>query len=256
VFPAAAVADDRTEAELHLTRSPYCSSLLEPDRESLADWAFAPLFEVERTARVPCMPLRRALEEAGVARVDWFKTDSQGTDLRLFQSLDPSIRRRVLAAEFEPGIIDAYRGEDKLSAVLDAMDREGFWLAALAIHGTARLPAEDAARTGASVAHLALALGTAPGWGEMTYLNAFRDASAEHPRRDWLLGWVIGWIHDQPGYALDLARRGRVRFGDEPFGELVAISERTIEARLRRPGTLARDGVRRLRSTIGRWLRG
>ena len=123
VFPAAAVPDDTAEADFHLTRSPYCSSLLRPDAAALGDWDFARLFDVERTVRVPCVSLAKALREAGVTRVDWFKTDSQGTDLRLFQSLGEAICRRVLAVEFEPGIIDAYEGEDKLSAVLAAMDR-------------------------------------------------------------------------------------------------------------------------------------
>ena len=122
-FPAAAVPDDTAEADFHLTRSPYCSSLLRPDAAALGDWDFARLFDVERTVRVPCVSLSKALRDVGVTRVDWFKTDSQGIDLRLFQSLGEEICSRVLAVEFEPGIIDAYEGEDKMAAVLTAMDR-------------------------------------------------------------------------------------------------------------------------------------
>ena len=87
VVPAAAVPDDTAEADFHLTRSPYCSSLLRPDAAALGDWDFARLFDVERTVRVPCVSLSKAVRDVGVTRVDWFKTDSQGIDLRLFQSL-------------------------------------------------------------------------------------------------------------------------------------------------------------------------
>ena len=135
-----------SEAEFHLTRSPYCSSRLRPDAAALGDWSFARLFDVERTVRVPCIGLQKALQEANVSRVDWFKTDSQGTDLRLFQSLGEALCRRVLAVEFEPGIINAYEGEDKLSAVLAAMDRPEFWLCDLDIRGTLRMSPDEAGR--------------------------------------------------------------------------------------------------------------
>jgi FkbM family methyltransferase len=259
VFPAAAVADDIDSADFHLTRSPYCSSLLKPDAKALADWDFARLFDVERTARVPCVPLAKALREAGVTRVDWFKTDSQGVDLRLFQSLDEAIRRCVLAAEFEPGIIDAYCGEDKLSAVLSVMDRPEFWLCDLRIRGTLRMSADDVGRlSNGDSAQLSTVLKAAPGWGEMSYLNTFRG-SADFSKRDWLLGWVIGSLFEQPGFALDLARRARGATGDPIFDELAAETERQIRQKLRRgrAAHVLRRTARRARSLAARvWKRG
>ena len=53
-----------------------------------------------------------ALSKAGVDYVDWYKSDSQGTDMSIFDSLPKNISNKILAAEFEPGIIDAYQGED------------------------------------------------------------------------------------------------------------------------------------------------
>src|SRR5579859_603668 len=49
-FAATVAAGDH---RLYLTKSPYCSSTLRPDKTSLAEWAFAELFDVEREAIVP-----------------------------------------------------------------------------------------------------------------------------------------------------------------------------------------------------------
>jgi FkbM family methyltransferase len=255
IFPAAAVPDETLEADFHLTRSPYCSSLLRPDGAALADWDFARLFDVERSVRVPCVNISKALREAGVMRVDWFKTDSQGTDLRLFQSLGEAVCLRTLAVEFEPGIIDAYEGEDKLSAVLAAMDRGEFWLSDLTLRGTLRMSPEDAARfAGQDTTRLADVLPTAPGWGEMRYLNTFRGAGP-FSKRDWLLGWVIACLNEQFGFALDLCRRAAVAVPDPVFGTLEAETERMIQQKLSsgRAAALVRGSIRGMRS-VGRWL--
>jgi FkbM family methyltransferase len=255
IFPAAAVPDETSDAAFHLTRSPYCSSLLRPDGEALGDWDFARLFDVERIVRVPCMTLAKALKEAAVTRVDWFKTDSQGIDLRLFQSLGETICRRVLAVEFEPGIIDAYEGEDKMATVLAAMDRAEFWLSDLQLRGTLRMSPEDAARLGGHESmRLSAVLPTAPGWGEMRYLNTFRGGEP-FSKRDWLLGWVIACMNQQFGFALDLCRRAHVAVPDAIFGKLASDTERMIHERIRRgrAGLVVRSAVRGARS-FGRWL--
>jgi FkbM family methyltransferase len=258
VIPAAAAADSVSEAEFHLTRSPYCSSRLRPDAAALGDWSFARLFDVERTVRVPCVGLHKALQEASVSRVDWFKTDSQGTDLRLFQSLGAALCLRVLAVEFEPGIINAYEGEDKLSSVLAAMDRPEFWLCDLDIRGTLRMSPDEAGRLEEGRSGLlSTVLRPAPGWGEMTYLNTFHG-SEPFSKRDWLLGWVIASTREQHGFALSLARRGEAATSQPVFAELARESERIIRKKLKRreAGHRLRIGLRGLRSMARRVLKG
>jgi FkbM family methyltransferase len=258
IVPAAAAADDVSEAEFHLTRSPYCSSRLRPDAAALGDWSFARLFDVERTVRVPCVGLQKALHDAGVSRVDWFKSDSQGTDLRLFQSLGERLCLRTLAVEFEPGIINAYEGEDKLSAVLAAMDRPEFWLCDLDIRGTLRMSPEEAGRLeDGRTGLLSTVLRSSPGWGEMTYLNTFHG-SGPFTKRDWLLGWVIASTREQHGFALDLARRAGSATSQPVFGELARESERILRKKLRlsEAGHRVRIGLRGLRSIARRVLKG
>jgi FkbM family methyltransferase len=258
IVPAAAAADDVTEAEFHLTRSPYCSSRLRPDAAALGDWSFARLFDVERTVRVPCVGLQKALQDAGVSRVDWFKSDSQGTDLRLFQSLGERLCLRTLAVEFEPGIINAYEGEDKLSTVLAAMDRPEFWLCDLDIRGTLRMSPEEAGRLeDGRTGLLSTVLRSSPGWGEMTYLNTFHG-SGPFTKRDWLLGWVIASTREQHGFALDLARRAGVATAEPVFAELARESERILRKKLRlsEAGHRLQIGLRGLRSIARRVLKG
>src|SRR5450759_4752197 len=108
----AVVAAEANEVSFYLTRSPFCSSTLPPDPGALSDYLFSDLFAVERQAKVRATTFNSLFDRLGLSAVDWFKTDTQGTDLRLFNSLRPGIRDRVLAVDIEPGLIDAYIGED------------------------------------------------------------------------------------------------------------------------------------------------
>src|SRR3989449_10620500 len=87
----------RSHAHFYFTKSPTCSSTLQPDASSLSEYLFADLFVVEREAGVRATTLDAVLDRLALPGVDWLKTDSQGTDLRLFESLKPDRRARVLA---------------------------------------------------------------------------------------------------------------------------------------------------------------
>jgi hypothetical protein len=185
------------QAPFHLTASPFCSSLLQPNQAALAPWRFHDWFEVTRTVNLPATTLTEALAKAGCGRVDWFKTDTQGTDLRLFLSLPESMRAGVLAAEFEPGIMDAYEGEDKLSAVLSTLSSSGFWLSSMEVKGTQRLPDTYNRRLGEFKAHRMVR--RSPGWAELTYLRQTAPAD----RRAQLLLVVFALLERQYGFALE-----------------------------------------------------
>src|SRR5512132_3192868 len=128
---AAEQSEERTP--FYLTASPFCSSCLAPLKDSLENYVFAPLFEVERTVELTTIDVPTALGKLGLERVDWFKCDSQGTDLRLFRSLGDNLVSQVLVAELEPGIMDAYEGEDKLADVMRFMASKSFWMSQLSI---------------------------------------------------------------------------------------------------------------------------
>ncbi|MEZ0264949.1 MAG: hypothetical protein ACAI43_09500 [Phycisphaerae bacterium] len=241
-----AVVTDRPEATLpfYLTASPFCSSLLPPDPAAVSEWLFAPLFVVERTIELPATTLRKVMADLKLDRVDWVKCDSQGTDLRLFRSLGDELGRRALAAEFEPGFMDVYQGEDTLGDVLTHMRGRPFYLADLVVHTQVRVRRAYAEQLrGASRRFLHALVKAAPGWGEMTFLNTMRDADADGlGAREWLLAWVFAVVEEQLGFALDLATRAAARFPDPVFARLVAESSAMLRrtARRRLPGLVVR----------------
>lgn len=213
---------DRQEgtADFFLTKSPFCSSLLEPDHASLHHYNFGDLFEVGKIVQMKTVTLPQALARIGVDKVDWFKTDSQGTDLRLFASLGDAMIKRALIAEFEPGIVDGYKGEDKLYTLMGYMDKQPFWMNDIKICGTQRISQSALYQQfpGYSGAPIhGLPFRTTPCWSEVSYFNRFGTDAAYLSIRDYLLGWVFALVEGQYGFALDIALEGKTRFNEAVF---------------------------------------
>ena len=78
-------------------------------------------------------------QQFNLSTLDWLKVDLQGTDLRLFTMLDAPLRSHVLALDIEPGLIDAYIGEDLFIETHRTLTQSGFWLADLDVQGTVRV---------------------------------------------------------------------------------------------------------------------
>lgn len=219
VFNLLVTPEPPGSAEFYITKSGTCSSMLPPNREELSDWAFANRFEVVEKRSVKTTNLPTILRELGLVRVDWFKTDSQGTDLRLLASLGDSILDRVLVAELEPGIFDAYCGEDKLWQVMSFMDQRNFWMSDIRIKGSSHIRKDLLSGfTEFEKQTVGLFLKQSPGWGEVSYINTFRDPG--FTSRDFLLGWVFASIMKQHGFALHIAATGLERFSDLVFEDL------------------------------------
>lgn len=218
----------------HLTRSPQCSSVLPPDVAGLAPWAFSGLFEVVDHRPVAAVGLYDGLHAQGIERVDWLKCDTQGMDLRLYLSLPEGWRRKMLSLEMEPGFIDAYRGEDGISAVLHTMKDEPFWLSQCEVQCTPRgRAAELRAVLGASRAGRYVFFGAgAPGWANLTYLRDFENRGEVLDRREHLLGWCFATLAGQPAAALGIARLGQGRFGGTLFTRLEVQSQRAMKRAL------------------------
>lgn len=211
--------------DFYLTSSPFCSSLLEPDTGKLEPWIFSELFTVQRSTRLPAVTIESSLQEAGISYIDWFKTDTQGTDLRLFNSLPGHLQTGVLAAEFEPGIIDAYKGEDKLFSVMEDLPRKGFWLSSMDVKSIQRL--HRSYTTGLSSFVSQRMLRKSPGWAEVTFLRQPFPGTV----RQLLLLYVFAWLEKQYGYALEIAGYATARHPSEPiFGEIKSAALRQLRA--------------------------
>ena len=215
------------EVDFFLTQSPHCSSSLSPDHEELKHWAFGHLFDVEKVVQLDAIDLQSALSKAGVDYIDWYKSDSQGTDMRIFDSLPKNIINKILAAEFEPGIIDAYQGEDKLHNLMAYMDKEQFWITNMEIKGSHRINKEDFASLNyLQRRSIGSFLKIAPGWCEISYLNKMDDEKMT--LREYLLAWVFASINAEHGFALSVTKKAYERFGDNFLLKLQKESQRRL----------------------------
>lgn len=247
----------------YLTESPFCSSVLEPDLESLDQWAFRRLFDVVRTETVPATTLDRVLDHVDVAGIDWLKLDTQGTDLRIVDSLSATRMQHLIAVDVEPGLIDAYRGEDLFVDAHRALVAAGFWLSRLEVRGSTRASVstmealrqrdpmlESRARTAVRIS---------PGWCEARYLRT-ADSIDWSSDRDPLVLWAFSMLDDQFGSALDIGLAWEQRSGPSDLvRDVLSISvaalqpsakERFVEVARRRVPVSVRRIIRRVRSRL------
>lgn len=227
------IALDKTQSrvDFFLTKSPYCSSTLQPNMKKLEPYLHSDLFKVETKVQLNSIHIQEAMDNAGLNYVDWFKSDSQGIDLRLFNSLNEKIRETILIAEFEPGIIDAYIGEDKIYSVIKELTESGFWVSDLNVKGIPRLPKVlfDNEFKGETFKKLIKeSLKKAPGWGEISFINNFNSELLE--RREYLLGWLFSTLEGHHSFAFVLADSGHKKFKTDLFVELKHHSKKKIKS--------------------------
>jgi FkbM family methyltransferase len=197
--------------DFYLTHSPYCSSTLFPDLDSLSNYIFFNLFEVEKKEKVKALTINDTLNKLSFDHIDWFKTDTQGTDLRLFKSIRQDIRSRVLALDIEPGLIDAYLGEDLFVDAHKYLVENGFWLSDLNVCGSVRIKDSTIEKLAAIDECLGKELiqaraRTSPGWCEARYLRTIEWlANGEFKENDYILLWALSLLDNQYGFALDVA---------------------------------------------------
>jgi hypothetical protein len=224
------ITEGGNTADFYLTKSPYCSSLLPPDTDSLARYHFSEAFSVEKKLQLPVIALQKALTDIGIDRIDWFKSDCQGVDLRLFRSLQSGIRERAIVVEFEPGFIDAYVGEDKMSDTLAFMEGQHFTLTKFVVKGPMQTQAASFKQVFTSNFTQKLAKNVArgvPGWAELGYIN-----SADDPffgEREYLLAWLFATAQDHHDVALSYVEKAQKRFNALIFNDLKQHSQQQLK---------------------------
>jgi FkbM family methyltransferase len=216
---------NRDTITFFLTRSPYCSSTLEPDMEHQSNYSLFDLFQVEGKVEVKATTLEAVLMRLGLDRVDWFKVDSQGTDSRLFNSLPHSVRDRVFCVEIEPGLVAGYKGEDVFIDAHRDLLNQGFWLADASMCGAVRIRQSSIQRLrerqpGLVADDIGGRCRVAPGWVEATYLRSVdqlirRGASST----DFVLLWAFAVAIGQLGFALDVALAYERNLGTDETSE-------------------------------------
>ncbi len=240
VFNKIVVASsDKPKQPFYLTQNPYCSSLLKPDAVSLKNFHFANLFEIKETVEIDVIELKDVLAKLNIASIDWFKTDTQGTDLRLYRSLSDSIQNKMLVLEFEPGFMDAYVGEDKIVDVMNYMEKKPFFLTNFTIKGALRMPKDAFEKIYSSNLERKIASHTlkkAPGWSEMIYMNSLQ--SDQFSPREFMLAWLFATLQDHHDIAFAYAKNATERFSDGMFKELQTFSEKKLKSKIYSIGTM------------------
>jgi hypothetical protein len=229
-------AEQGNEIRFFLTRSPYCSSTLRPNPLVTDNFLSADSFIVEREETLKASSLNAILDRLSLGGIDWMKIDTQGTDLRIYNSLRRELRDKLLAIDIEPGLRGAYVGEDLFSDVHKQLAGDGFWLSNLKVCGLARmrkttLDALTAREPSLSAEVISRSLRQTPGWTECRYLRSLESlAKVGGKKRDYLLLWVFALIDKQFGFCLDLAIEYTNLFGtDEVAGVIRDESIRQID---------------------------
>jgi len=121
-----AVAGRSGPATLIRTRSPHCSSLLEPRRAWLERFSYRDLFQELDRGEVACVTLDDAARSHGV-RADVLKLDSQGLEVPILEAAG-SLLDDVVVLDLEAGFVENYVGESTLAEVDVFLRSRGFLL--------------------------------------------------------------------------------------------------------------------------------
>lgn len=223
----AITSDESDEVLFHFTKSPFCSSTLKPDSESLSNFLFSDHFVIQGEARVRATTLDSVMERLSLSRIDWLKTDSQGTDLRIFDSLRDKVRSQILVVDMEPGLMDAYVGEDLFVDAHRDLTQNGFWLSNLDVHGAVRIRKTTLRKAMASNKDISYNLvertvRKTPGWVNARYFRTIEWlAGGNFAKRDYVLLWIFALLDSQYGFALDLAIEYERVFGVDDISQLM-----------------------------------
>jgi hypothetical protein len=223
-----------------LTKFPFCSSTLEPDTQSLSNFHFYDEFTVERVTSAPATTLESVLRRLELDHLDWLKLDTQGTDLRIFMSLPENLRSRVLALDVEPGLIDAYKGEDLFVDTHAALLKEGFWLSDLNLGKAVRVRESSLTAIVPDKTHHSTfakrAIKKTPAWCEARYLRTLESMQASRfGRSEYILLWAFAMADGQTGFAMDVALEYERMFDRDEAG--VTMKNNTLTG-LRKKATI------------------
>jgi hypothetical protein len=169
---------------------------------------------------------------------------------------------RVLAIDVEPGLIDAYVGEDLFVDAHKGLTGRGFWLSNLEVCGTVRMRSATVKEINAKNKDLdgpliERTVRRTPGWVEARYLRTIKSlVQANAGKREFALLWSFALIDNQPGFAIDLALEYERIFGGDKVSQLMNDEPLRIIRELAsdQPGSIAQSlAVRALRK-LGRRL--
>ncbi|PAX53381.1 FkbM family methyltransferase [Brunnivagina elsteri] len=211
----------------NLTKFPQCSSVLKPDFKSISNYLFSDYFTVEKEVQVEATNLNAVVEQFSLHKISWIKTDTQGTDLRIFNSLRDELRNQVLALDIEPGIADVYEGEDLFIDIHKHLIKQGFWLSNFNVCGTVRMKKSVLEKLKDLVPELNPEFISnfhkqTPCWCEARYFRTLEWlANGNFSKSDYVMLWAFSLLDNQIGFASEVALEYERIFGKDSVSQIL-----------------------------------
>lgn len=203
----------------YLTKNPHCSSTIKPVLKNLSHWPYSDSFEIIKEVSVSALSISEALKEARLDHIDWLKIDSQGTDLRIIESIPSSTFNQIIAFDTEPGLYEHYENADLFPEIHTSLINKGFWLADLNLQTQPRISEthwhslQEKASSTQVKKLINRSLKRSPTATEARYLRTIPSAvELNYDYKKFLIMWAISLSTKNLSYAYDIACEIEKRF--------------------------------------------
>ena len=167
------------------------------------------------------------LKNYKISYIDWFKTDTQGTDLRIFKSLNPNIKKKILIAEFEPGFENVYTNEDTVADVVKFMIKD-FFIDSFKVKGDYFFNKKTKLKFLNKLQNRFFHLFNKKQivWANITFINKLKS---KFSKRDILLYIVIQILRKNYLIALKICEQKKKIIGDELYNYIIINIKKEIQ---------------------------
>ncbi len=221
------ISNKNEKKNFYFTFDKNCSSSLKPVNKDIKEYLFNKKFQIKKITKIKYMTLNRVLKNYKISYVDWFKTDTQGTDLRIFKNLNQSIKKRILIAEFEPGFENIYTKEDTVADVVKYMIKD-FFIDSFKVKGDYFFSKKTKVKFLNKLQNRFFHLFNKKQivWANITFINKLKG---KFSKRDILLYIVIQIIRKNYIIALKICDQERKTIGDELYNYMIVNIKKEIQ---------------------------
>lgn len=221
------ISNKNEKKNFYFTFDKNCSSSLKPVNKDIKEYLFNQKFQIKKITKLKYMTLNRVLKNYKISYVDWFKTDTQGTDLRIFKNLNQSIKKKILIAEFEPGFENIYTKEDTVADVVKYMIKD-FFIDSFKVKGDYFFSKKTKVKFLNKLQNRFFHLFNKKQiiWANITFINKLKG---KFSKRDILLYIVIQIIRKNYLIALKICEQERKIIGDELYNYIIVNIKKEIQ---------------------------
>lgn len=199
-IPKAIIDNDvDNEVKLFLTKSPYCSSTLEPDFTRLVNFTYPDLFRVEKITNLPATSINRVIKEYNIDGFDWIKLDTQGTELKILKSISQGYFSKLLCIDLEIGLYPHYIRADTMPAAHEFLEKDRFWISGMQTQSRIRMRRKDLDEITSAKGYLKKiirrSLETYPTTYELRYIRSINSESEfkiDYAFKLWAINYFAG----------------------------------------------------------------